>query len=142
MTVAQQTPSQPQIQNQPLAPRNGRWSGFRHLLGARMLELAREKEVVFWVFVFPLLLALGLGFAFRNKPADKTTIAIVAGPEARNVLSLVQNSPEHASIHVEIVDEARAKDGLRLGKYDLLVEPLAPGQVQYDFDPARPESVL
>ena len=143
MSIAQQNPPTESFQKTPVtARRNGRWAGFRYLLRARMLELAREREVAFWIFVFPLLLALGLGFAFRNKPADKTTIAIVAGPEARNVLSLVQNSPEHASIHVEIVDEARAKDGLRLGKYDLLVEPLAPGQVQYDFDPARPESVL
>ncbi|HTJ85626.1 MAG TPA: ABC transporter permease [Terriglobales bacterium] len=143
MSIAQQNPSPETFQKTPVtARRNGRSAGFRYLLRARMLELAREREVAFWIFVFPLLLALGLGFAFRNKPADKTTIAIVAGPEARNVLSLVQNSPEHASIHVEIVDEARAKDGLRLGKYDLLVEPLAPGQVQYDFDPARPESVL
>jgi hypothetical protein len=72
MTIAQQTPSQNEIQKRTAPPRNGRWSGFRHLLGARMLELVREKEVVFWVFVFPLLLALGLGFAFRNKPADRT----------------------------------------------------------------------
>ena len=57
---------------------NGRWAGYRALLGARMKELWREPEVVFWVFVFPLLLALGLGIAFRNKPADITSIAIVA----------------------------------------------------------------
>jgi ABC-2 type transport system permease protein len=107
-----------------------------------MLELAREKEVAFWIFVFPVLLALGLGLAFRNKPADKTRIAIVSGPEAQNVLVLIQNSAEHASIHVDIVDLPGAKDGLRLGKYDLVVEPIGPGQVQYEFDPARPESVL
>lgn len=145
MSVAQPNPLADEVQQQPTrapTPRNGRWTGFRHLLRARMLELAREKEVAFWIFVFPLLLALGLGFAFRNKPADKTPIAIVAGPEAQSVLSLVQNSNAHASIHAEIVDQAHAKNGLRLGKYDLVVEPLALGQVEYDFDPARPESVL
>ena len=63
--------------------RNGRWSGYRHLLGARILELKREPEVIFWVFVFPLLLALGLGIAFRNKPADTTSVAVVAGNGAR-----------------------------------------------------------
>src|ERR1700746_2786971 len=76
------------------APRNGRWSGFRHLLGARMKEMAREREVIFWVFVFPMLLALGLGFAFRDKPADITSIAIVSGPYAQNALSLIQSSSE------------------------------------------------
>ena len=60
MTVAQ-TDSQPRVQAaaSPDPPRNGRWSGFRHLLMARMLELKREPEVIFWVFVFPLLLPWG-----------------------------------------------------------------------------------
>src|ERR1700693_3408138 len=66
---------------------NGRWAGYWHLLGARMRELQREPEVIFWVFVFPLLLALGLGIAFRNKPADVTSIAIVSGPGARDTLA-------------------------------------------------------
>ena len=33
---------------------NSRWSGYYHLLMARMKELKREPEVVFWVFGFPL----------------------------------------------------------------------------------------
>ena len=65
-----QTP--PQEKLQPPTVVNGRWAGYRALLGARMKELWREPEVIFWVFVFPLLLALGLGIAFRNKPADVT----------------------------------------------------------------------
>src|ERR1051325_5301870 len=101
MTVAQQTPSQPPLQKHAAVPRNGRRAGFRHLLGARMLELAREKEVVFWVFVFPLLLALGLGFAFRNKPADRTTIAILAGPNAAHFQQLIQSSPQKGAIRVD-----------------------------------------
>lgn len=32
---------------------NGRWSGYAGLLGARMKELFREPEVVFWIFLFP-----------------------------------------------------------------------------------------
>src|SRR5713226_1759516 len=143
MSVAHETPTA-SIKS-PLAPplrRNGRWSGYSHLLMARMLELKREPEVVFWVFVFPLLLALGLGIAFRNKPSDATRVAIVSGENAQRVASLLQNSGEHAAIHADIVDLARAKDGLRLGKYDLIVEPPREGHIQFDFDPARPESVL
>ena len=106
-----------------------------------MLELAREKEVVFWVFVFPLLLALGLGLAFRNKPADRTSIAIISGPNADHVLSLIQHSPQKDAIRATIVDSAKAAKGLRLGKYDLVIEPVSADTVQYHFDPARPESV-
>src|SRR5438270_6164650 len=141
MTVAQQTPSQDHVNQQAPAPRNGRWSGFRFLLRARMLELAREKEVAFWVFVFPLLLALGLGFAFRDKPSDRTTIAILAGPNAQHIQSLVQGSPQKSAIRSEIVDSAQAAKGLRLGKYDLVIEPVSPDRLQYHYDPARPESV-
>ena len=139
MAVAQQTPPTQKI---TAVRENGRWAGFQHLLGARMLELFREKEVIFWVFVFPLLLALGLGLAFRDKPANKTTIAIMNGPNAQNTLSLIQRSPSGSTIRTEIVDRTQAAKGLRLGKYDLVVEPLAADKVQYDFDPARPESVL
>src|SRR5258706_8501497 len=137
MTVAQPTP----IVSQSSGPSNGRWSGFRHLLGARMLELSREKEVVFWVFVFPLLLALGLGFAFRNKPADRTVIAIVSGPNAERVLALIQNSPQRSAIRADVVESAQAAKGLRLGKYDLVIEPVSVGEIRYHYDPARPESV-
>src|ERR1022692_2746891 len=80
MSVAEKIPAvKRQVLPERPPRRNGRWSGYIHLLMARMLELKREPEVVFWVFVFPLLLATGLGIAFRNKPADASSVAIVAG---------------------------------------------------------------
>ena len=39
------------------------------------LEFLREPEALFWVFVFPILLAAGLGIAFRNRPADVLPVA-------------------------------------------------------------------
>jgi len=142
MTVAQQIPrkASPPVPTPPR--RNGRWAGYRHLLMARMLELKREPEVVFWVFVFPLLLALGLGIAFRNKPADATHVAVVEDSQAKQVVDLLKSSADHVAIHVDVVDYATARNGLRLGKYDLIIEPPKEGHVTYDFDPARPESVL
>ncbi|HVO81317.1 MAG TPA: ABC transporter permease [Terriglobales bacterium] len=124
------------------APRNGRWSGYTHLLMARMKELQREPEVIFWVFVFPLLLALGLGIAFRNKPADSTTIAIVAGPGAEDTVAMLQRSPQKDAIHADVLDQVHALQGFRLGKYDLVVEPDGRGGFRYHYDPARQESVL
>src|SRR5215472_5748277 len=124
------------------APRNGRWAGFRHLLQARMLELAREKEVIFWVFVFPLLLALGLGFAFRDKPVAVSNIAVISGPGAQDTVQMLSHAPSHDSFHANIADEQAAQRGFRLGKYDLVVRPLSAGGYQYRYDPARPESVL
>jgi ABC-2 type transport system permease protein len=142
MTVAQETP--PKISSLAIAKpvRNGRWTGFRYLLTARLLELKREPEVVFWVFGFPVLLALGLGIAFRNKPADTTPVAIVAGPGSEQALSLLQRSQRSSSIHAAVVSEPEALQGFRLGKYDLVVVPNGKDGFEYRYDPARPESVV
>ncbi len=137
MSLAQKTPPPP---TRLPALRNGRWSAFTHLVVARLKELKREPEVIFWVFGFPLLLALGLGIAFRNKPADVTSIAVVQGPGAQQVMSLIE--PQKSSIRAEIADKPQALEGFRLGKYDLVVESDGSGGIQYLYDPARPESVL
>ena len=143
MTTAEQTRVVETIAPGKRPPRrNGRWSGYLHLLMARMLELKREPEVVFWVFVFPLLLATGLGIAFRNKPADASSVAIVAGPGAREAESLLQRSPQHASFKVDVQNVQTARKGFRLGKYDLVIAPDGAGGLQYRYDPARRESVL
>src|SRR6476660_9562127 len=142
MTVSQQIPPAETHETHPASSRrrNARWSGFAHLLMARMKELKREPEVIFWVFIFPLLLALGLGIAFRNKPADVTRIAIVAGPGAEHAMSLLEQ--KKSSIRAEVLEESLALQGFRLGKYDLVVEPDANGGFRYHYDPSRPESVL
>src|SRR5690242_21687252 len=53
----------------------------------RFREFAREPEAVFWTFAFPIILALGLGIAFRNKPADVVKIAVVRGTPAGDTLA-------------------------------------------------------
>jgi ABC-2 type transport system permease protein len=128
----------------PPAPplRNGRWSGYRHLLGARLLELKREPEVIFWVFVFPLLLALGLGIAFRNKPADTTSVAVVAGNGASKTLAMLQAASGRSAIHATVLEREAALKAFHFGKFDLVIEPNPDGSYTYHYDPARPESVL
>lgn len=124
------------------ALRNGRWAGYSHLLMARMRELKREPEVVFWVFVFPLLLALGLGIAFRNKPADAASIAIVSGPGSQHAQALLASSPQHDLFKIQTLPAAVAQKSFRLGKFDLVIESDGKGEFEYRYDPARPESVL
>lgn len=109
MSVAQETPVKA-APAKPAAPApNGRWAGYRHLLMARMLELKREPEVVFWVFVFPLLLALGLGIAFRNKPGDAVSVAIVSGAESQRAQDLLGKSPHHDLFKVQVLDSEDAQ---------------------------------
>jgi ABC-2 type transport system permease protein len=142
MSIAEQTPvASLKPAPAPVRP-NGRWSGYAHLLMARMLELKREPEVVFWVFVFPLLLALGLGIAFRNKPGDAVSVAIVSGAGSDQAQSLLTRSPQHDLFKPHVLDADAARQGFRLGKYDVVIEPNANGGFDYRYDPARPESVL
>jgi len=143
------TPEIPKL-NQTSRParRNGRWSGYRHLLWARIIELKREPEVVFWVFIFPLLLAAGLGVAFRNKPADTTSVVVIAGDGAQRTLAMLQNSADRSSseknstIRATVLDRDAALKAFHVGKYDLAIESNPDGSYTYYYDPARPESVL
>jgi len=91
-----------------LPPENGRWAGYLQLIMAREKEMWREPEVIFWVFVFPILLALGLGIAFRNKPAEVNRVAIVAGEGAARALELLRASPQKRSVRAEVLPEATA----------------------------------
>ena len=50
----------------------------RQLTLIRFREFSREPEAVFWVFIFPILLAAGLGLAFRNRPAEVLTVGVVS----------------------------------------------------------------
>jgi len=137
-------------QPQPVLParRNGRWSGYRHLLWARILELKREPEVVFWVFIFPLLLAAGLGIAFRNKPADITSVVVIAGDGAEKTLAMLQSSSDKSSskknstVRAAVLDREAALKAFHFGKFDLAIESNPDGSYTYYYDPARPESVL
>ena len=140
-TASQPLPPAGEANAPATAPVNGRWKGYGQLLLARMKEQYREPEVIFWVFVFPILLALGLGIAFRNKPPDKSRVAVVAGPEAAHAMELLKASPAAGWVQAEVLPATGAFNQFRLGKYDLTVTPQA-GGFEYRYDPARPESVL
>ena len=55
------------------------------LTRARVLEFVREPEALFWVFAFPIIMALVLGFAFRDRPPDPVPVGVVAGPTAADI---------------------------------------------------------
>ncbi len=111
---------------------------YSQLLLARMRELAREPEVVFWVFFFPVLLAVALGIAFREKPPEKIFVAVVEHPQAaRLARALSAARPLEAEV-ISLQDAARQ---FRLGKVALVVFP-GDHHLDYRYDPARPDSLL
>ena len=120
---------------------HGRWTGYRRLLQARLKEMFREPEVIFWIFMFPILLALGLGIAFRNKPPDAARVVVVGQPGSERIVELLRQAPAAQPLKVEVQSSAQAALNFRLGKFDVEVVPRGEG-VEYIYDPARPESVL
>ncbi|MCH2108432.1 MAG: ABC transporter permease [Polyangiaceae bacterium] len=112
------------------------------LIRTRLREFYREPAVVFWVFGFPLLMAVGLGIAFRSKPPALPMIAIVGqGPSAT---ALVESS-EVESLPYEAKE---AQQALQHARVDLIVitpenEAAAgapsdkSGAVSYIFDPLQ-----
>src|SRR5580765_7886819 len=98
----------------------------------RFREFLREPEAVFWVFVFPILLAAGLGIAFRNRPADVVKIATVT-PE------LTKSLQQEKLLSVQQLDSNAAEDALRTGKIALLAVPGSNGAVVYRYDDTNPE---
>jgi ABC-2 type transport system permease protein len=98
----------------------------------RFREFLREPEVLFWVFVFPILLAAGLGVAFRNRPADVLKIAALT-PE------IAKSLRQEKLLDVQELSTRAAEEALRAGKVALIVEPGAGGTVEYRYDDANPE---
>ena len=121
---------------------HGRWSGYAGLLGARMKELFREPEVIFWIFMFPVLLAFGLGIAFRNKPVERINVVFAQQAGSEQLQQLLKSSPNASTFNMKVEPPDQAGNSFRLGKVDLEILPDGKGGAEYVYDPARPESVL
>jgi ABC-2 type transport system permease protein len=104
----------------------------------RFREFTREPEAVFWTFLFPILLATGLGIAFRNRAPEKPHIGIVRGMPGSEVFTFALASD--SSFAIEQFDDSSARRALRTAAVALIAVPHRPDSVEYRFDPARSES--
>ncbi len=119
--------------------------GFMHssmvqLTLVRFREFIREPEAVFWTFVFPILLAAGLGIAFRQRGPDKVQIGIVTS--APGTAAVIEWLKKDSTLGVEAYDDSSGARALRTGKIALLVAPSAARDtVHYVYDRARSDAV-
>jgi len=104
---------------------------------ARFREQLRQPEVLFWVFAFPLLLAIALGLAFRNRPSEAVHVAITAEAGADSLADFLEAA---GGFDVAVLPDSAATAELRTGSVALVVEPGDP--LVYRFDPTRSESRL
>ena len=103
----------------------------------RFRIFVREPAALFWTYGFPLLLALVLGTAFRNRPPEPVQVAVVAADGTEAWREALAKAP---TVHVLSLNAPDAHEALRAGKVALVVEPGRPRT--YQFDPTRPESRL
>jgi ABC-2 type transport system permease protein len=108
------------------------------LTRVRYREFFREPEAVFWVFIFPVLLAAGLGIAFRNRAPERTIVGVIADqPAAVKVAEALQHENE---LKVSLLGDSAAAEALRTGDVALVVAPVPGDGVEYRYDDTRPES--
>jgi ABC-type multidrug transport system permease subunit len=107
------------------------------LIRTRLLEVVREPEALFWMFIFPILMAVALGIAFPSRTTDTAIVALIDGPSAVATAAALNASSE---IDLRRMSAAEADAALRRADVQIVVEPAVPPA--YRFDPARPESRL
>ncbi len=114
----------------------GRVNEIRELTRVRVLLFLREPEAIFWVFVFPMVLAGVLGFAFRSGGVAPNKVAVVRGEGVQALIEALR-SDDH--LEVEMYDDrAEAFAKLRTAAVDGVIEPGDPPRLS--FDPDRTEA--
>ena len=116
-----------------------RWHAFRQLILSRLREFYREPEAVFWVYGFPLILAIGLGIAFSGGKPEPPKVDIQGETEDARVQDLVRIL-QAAQMKVEVHDADECKRRLKRGQTALFIIP--DSKPRFVFDEARAESVL
>ncbi|HEV8246292.1 MAG TPA: ABC transporter permease, partial [Polyangiaceae bacterium] len=107
------------------------------LCKARLREFWREPGYVFWVFGFPLIMAIGLGLAFRNRAPDPPRVAIVFGADRAWTDALLKSK----RVRAENMPRAAADRALGRAKVDLVVDQ-GPGAPEFRFEPTQERGQL
>ena len=107
-------------------------SSLYQLTSTRFRLFLREPEAIFWVFIFPILLAVGLGIAFRNRPADVL-------PVGATTTELTQALAADKGLTATTMDEPAGTHALAIGTIDLLAIQ-HPDGVVYKYDNTNPDA--
>src|SRR5690606_26878463 len=82
----------------------------RELALLRVRTFLREPEALFWTFVFPILMAIGLGIAFGGEGDAPVPVVVVEGSAAEAHLPALEASPE---LEVSLLSADAAAERLR-----------------------------
>lgn len=104
----------------------------------RILAFLRVPEAVFWVFVFPMVLAFVLGLAFRTSEPPTSRVGVADGLDVAAIEARLADQPHLELVRFEAPDAAER--ALFAGKVDALVLGVDPAELR--LDPARQEAEL
>jgi ABC-type multidrug transport system permease subunit len=107
-------------------------SSLYQLTMVRFRLFLREPEAIFWIFIFPILLAVGLGIAFRNRPADVLQVGATT-------TQLTQALAMDKGLTASTTDEAAGTHALATGNI-LLLAIQRPDGVAYKYDDTNPDA--
>lgn len=107
-------------------------SSLYQLTMIRFKLFLREPEAIFWIFIFPILLAVGLGIAFRNRPADVLQVGATT-------TQLTQALNADKGLTAKTLNQAEGTHELATGDILLLVIQ-TPGGVTYKYDDTNPDA--
>lgn len=112
-------------------------------------EFYREPGIIFWAVLFPILLAVGLGFAFSENANMERKVALVKRAEIPSKYDLL-NNPEVKSGNKKLgitsynlieVEWDEAIKMIKKGKTSIILE-IVKDSVIFHFDPSNPEAKL
>jgi len=107
-------------------------SSLYQLTMTRFRLISREPEAIFWIFIFPILLAVGLGIAFRNRPADVLQVGATT-------TQLTQALFADKGLTAATMNEAEGAHALATGNI-LLLAIQTPDGVAYKYDDTNPDA--
>lgn len=112
-----------------------RYSPLREITLGRVKSFLREPEALFWTFVFPIMMAIGLGLAFGERKAEPVTIGVERGSAGERYAAALRASDE---VEPRLLTPAEAEAALRKGEVAVVLA--GRDTVVYRYDPAREES--
>lgn len=108
---------------------------------ARFREFVRQPEAVFWSYVFPLVMMISLGLAFRSEPMEAVSVAVESGPFTD---ALIPRLAADSRLQVASGSPEECRQKLRAGLCELIIVAggtAAEPTFHYLYDPTRPGSV-
>lgn len=123
----------------------------KELILMNFKEFYREPGIIFWAILFPIILAIGLGFAFSENANLTRKVALVKSSlissekhsmlQNNSFIEAGNNEMGITTYHLLEVNWEGAIQMIKKGKTSIIIQ-LGKDSLTYHFDPSNPEAKL